>query len=217
MPLLFGLGGAAVLVTLGLWQLDRLDWKRGLIAEAGAMLAADPVPLPAKPDPDADRYRRVTATGTITGVEAHVLTSDPPHGVGFKVISAFVTDDGRRILIDRGFVPEADKLAPRPEAKATIAGSLMWPRETDFFTPDADKALNLWFARDVVAMSKALATEPVLVVLSEPAGEGAPRPLPVTANFRNDHRQYAITWFSLAVVWLGMTVYWILRIRRNQG
>lgn len=74
----------------------------------------------------------------------------------------------------------------------------------------------LWFARDVPALAGALGTEPVMVVAREVAGEAqGVVPVPVDASaIPNDHRQYAITWFSLAVVWAGMTVFFLWRIRR---
>ena len=112
--LALGLSGAAVLIWLGLWQVARLEWKRDIIANAGAMIAADPVPLAALLDPVADRYRAVSVIGSFTGEEAHVLTSTREKGPGYLVIAAYVTDEGRRILIDRGFVPETEKTTPRP-------------------------------------------------------------------------------------------------------
>ncbi len=214
-PLLFGLGGAAILIGLGVWQLQRLDWKREIIATAEAQMGAPAGPLPATANPDGDAYRHVAVAGTILPQELHVLTSQPPLGIGFKVIAAMETADGRRLMVDRGFVPEADKIAPRPPVEGTVTGILLWPKETDLFTPEPDTEGNMWFARDVDTMAKALGTEPLMIVETEPLGEAAPLPLPVTANFRNEHLQYALTWFALAVVWLGMTVYWVVRIRRE--
>jgi surfeit locus 1 family protein len=63
--LVLGLAGAAVLIGLGVWQMQRLTWKEGIIAGAEAMIAADPIPLPATLDPTGDRYRAVTVTGAL--------------------------------------------------------------------------------------------------------------------------------------------------------
>jgi surfeit locus 1 family protein len=62
--MIFGLGGAAILVSLGIWQMQRLAWKEAMIADIEARIAADPVPLPGTPDPETDNYLPVSVTGT---------------------------------------------------------------------------------------------------------------------------------------------------------
>lgn len=213
--LLVGLLGTGVLVSLGVWQMGRLEWKEGIIAEAEAMMAADPVALPAAPDPAVDRYRPVTVTGRFTGQEAHVLTSTRERGPGFLVIAAFETEGGRRILIDRGFVAEVDKGAARPGGVVLeVTGNLNWPDDMTSATPAPDEKRGIWFGRDVAAMSAALGTEPVMLVARSDTGEGV-WPMPATAAFKNDHWEYAVTWFSLAIVWAGMTAAFLWRIRRR--
>ena len=214
-PLVIGLVGAAILVSLGVWQLQRLAWKEALLAGIEARLHEPPMELPAKPDPVADRYAPVQVEGSFTGPEVHVLSANPEAGPGYRIVAAFRTADGRMILIDRGFVPEAQRDAARQVTAARITGTLFWPNETDSFTPAPDRTANIWFARDVPAMAAALETEPTFIVAREPTGDGI-KPVPVdTAGIPNDHRNYAITWFSLAFVWLGMTVLWLWRIRRQ--
>ncbi|NVK59690.1 MAG: SURF1 family protein, partial [Rhodobacteraceae bacterium] len=72
-------------------------------------------------------------------------------------------------------------------------------------------------ARDIGAMAETLGTEPLLVIARSVApGDPNIDPLPVdTGGIPNDHLQYAITWFSLAVVWLIMTAYYIARLRKT--
>ncbi len=215
LPLAFGLGGAAVLIWLGLWQLDRLEWKEAWIAQIDARIDGAPIALPATATPENDRYLRVRAEGLITDDELHLLSSIKGHGAGYRVVAAFETD-GRRVLLDRGFVPEADKDAPRAPVRASITGNLDWPRETDGFTPEADLNRNIWFARDVAKMAATLKTEPLLIVQrssDETAPEVLAQPI-ASAGIPNDHLQYAMTWFSLAAIWLGMTGLLLWRIRR---
>ncbi|NNU79729.1 SURF1 family protein [Halovulum dunhuangense] len=213
LPLVFGLGGAAILVTLAVWQFQRLEWKEGLIAAIEARIGDAPVPLPESPDPARDLYLPVTVEGTTGAAELHVLTSVRPEGPGYRVIAALETAEGRRVLLDRGFVPEAAKDDPRPPATLAVTGNLAWPNETDSFTPDPNLERNIWFARDVPAMAAALGTEPVLIV--QRSGQGWPRPQPVSVDLPNNHFQYAVTWSLLAVAWLAMTGYLLYRIRRN--
>jgi len=213
--LLLGLSGMGVLVGLGVWQMQRLAWKEAIIAKAEVRMAAEPVGLAASPDPVADRYLAVHVTGHFTGDEAHVLTSLREGGPGFLVIGAFETTDGRRILIDRGYVPEEEKTTPRPAHAAEVLGNLNWPDDVNSSTPPYDTTRAIWYGRDPVGMAALLQTEPLLIIARSDTGDGVlPQPV-TTAGFRNDHLNYAITWFSLAAVWAGMTVLLLSRIRRR--
>lgn len=216
--IVFGVAGFAVLAALGVWQVQRLSWKQGVLAEIDARVNAEPVALPASPDPQADRFLAVTATGTIPPGEIRVLVSRKMVGAGYRIIAPFVTDAGRRILIDRGFVPVAEGAAARVTGHMRIVGNLHWPDEIDAFTPDPDRGANIWFARDVAMLAGELGTEPVLVVARSRTDPGV-TPLPVdTAGIPNDHLAYAVTWFGLALVWGAMTGYFLWRSRaRNRS
>lgn len=215
-PLIFGIVGVAILVSLGSWQLRRLAWKTEILAEIAARLEAPPGPVPATTSPEADRYLHVRTSGEILPGEIHVYTSAPPRGVGYRVIVPLRLADGRSLLLDRGFVPIDEKDVPRHLGPITVEGNLDWPRETDsLFTAAPDLAKNIWFARDVPAMAAALGTEPLLLVTSASDDPAAPQPLPVTVNLPNDHLGYALTWFGLALVWAGMTLYLLWRIKRR--
>ncbi|MFW8594999.1 SURF1 family protein [Cribrihabitans neustonicus] len=216
--------GLAALLGLGGWQLQRKAWKEGILATIEARIAAEPAAgLPAALDPEADKYTPVRLTGQIGEEELHVLISFKEDGAGYRVISPFTLEDGRRILLDRGFIPAAAKDAARRAGPATVEANLHWPDETDSYTPAPDVDGNIWYARDAARMAAELGTEPVMAVLRSapqwqdaavPAGQGAPRPVPVsTAAIPNDHLQYAITWFSLAFIWAAMTLYFLRRSR----
>ena len=212
-PVLIGLLGMGVLCALGVWQVQRLAWKQGILAQIEARIGDDPVPLPDDPDPTRDRYLPVRATGTITGDEIDLLVSTRDTGAAWRIVAAFETDDGRRVLLDRGIVRYDDKDRPRPPVHVTVTGNLHWPDEADRFTPAPQLADNIWFARDVPAMAAALGTEPVMIVArttDEPVPTAVPLPVD-TSGIPNDHLGYAITWFGLAAVWAAMTGLWITR------
>lgn len=211
----FGLFGVAVLLGLGTWQVQRMYEKRGQIEAVVNGLGVAPGPVPAEPDPVRDKYLPVTASGTFTGETLYVLSGKPQIGAGVEVISVLLTADGRRILVDRGFLAEKDKARVLTVTRAEVRGNLLWPQETDSFTPRPDAATGLWFARDVPAMAAHLGTEPTLIVAREPTGDGIEaRPLD-TSTIPNNHWGYAITWFSLAGVWALMTGALVWRIRRR--
>lgn len=215
MPILFGVLGAAVLMSLGFWQLQRLEQKLAIVARIEERMADRPVALPDDVSEVADKYRRVLVSGVIGSPELHVLTSIVGLGPGFEVIAPLQLADGRRILLDRGFIVETEKNLTREIGPVEVSGSLHWPQETDSYTPDPNLKRNIWFARDVEKMAAALGTEPVLVVVAESSLRDGPRPRPVTVNIPNRHLEYVITWFLLAVVWIGMTGYLLWRIKRR--
>ncbi len=213
-PLIFGLLGTAVLIWLGVWQLQRLAWKEGVLAQIETRITANPVALP-QTVTDADRWLPVAATGRIGPEFLRVLVSRKQFGAGYRVISAFETGDGRRILLDRGFVA-LDTPIPAGGA-AQVVGNVHLPDDRTSATPANDEAKNIWFARDIARMAAVLQTEPLLVVARslDPAEPGV-TPLPVdTATIPNDHFGYALQWFGLAVVWTAMTGYLLFRNRRT--
>lgn len=212
--LIFGAGGIAILLSLGFWQVQRLAWKTDILNEIDARIVAAPVDLPVEPDPAKDRYLPVVVDGSLTGQELHVLFSLKGKGPGYRVISV-LESDGRRVLVDRGYIPTDQKETARPAGRVTVTGNLYWPEEVDKYTPAPDATRQIWFARDVPAMAEQLGTEPVLIVARE-ATDALVEPVPVdSATIPNDHLQYAITWFLLAAVWLGMTGFLLWRIRQR--
>lgn len=215
-PLLFGLIGTAILLWLGLWQVQRMGEKNAIIAQISARIDRPPVPLPENPDPAADKYLAVQVTGVLGEREIHVLVGRGLSGAGYRVITTLDTGT-RRVLLERGVVPAEAKDAPRPGGwRITVTGNLHWPREVDGFTPEPDLKANIWFARDVPAMAEALGAEPVLIVARSDTGDGVePRPVSPT-DLRNVHLEYAITWFLLAIAWMGMTAYLLWRIKRRE-
>lgn len=217
-PILMGVLGVAVLAGLGLWQVGRLEQKEALLARIESRIAAEPVGLPASPGPAADQYLPVTVTGALGGEELHVLTSLKGEGPGYRVVSA-VTAGDRRVLVDLGFVPEEAKDAARMAERVTVRGNLLWPQESDAWTPAPDAERGIWFARDTGRMAEALGTEPVLVVAREIEGARLGTvPVPVdTAGVPNDHRGYAITWFGLAAVWAVMSLVLVRRVGRGRA
>jgi len=213
--IVIGIGGAAVLLSLGFWQMQRLEWKLNAIADIDARIATAPVALPVSPDPVSDSYLPVEASGSIDPAYLRVLVSQKDIGAGYRIISALDTG-ARRVLLDRGFVTVDRKDIPEPAGPVTVQGNLQWPQEIDSFTPAPDTQKNIWFARDVAVMAQTLGTEPILVVAKQTSFNDAPiTPLPVdTSAIPNDHLQYAITWFSLAAIWIMMSAAFILRARR---
>ncbi len=211
-PIVLGLGGIALLVSLGNWQVARMQWKNALLADINARLVGEAIPVPAAPTPEADKYRPVTAKGQFTGETLYVISGMKDIGAGVQVISVLASDDGRRLLVDRGFLPDQDKSKPLTTTDITVTGNLHWPEEVTTSTPPPDSKTGLWFARDVPAMAATLGTENLLIVASRDTGDAITPRRVDTSAIPNDHWGYAITWFSLALVWAVMTLALIWRI-----
>jgi surfeit locus 1 family protein len=163
----------------------------------------------------AHQYQPVIATGELGAEYIRVLVSQKQVGAGYRIISPLTVGD-RRVLVDRGFILVEDPLPALPTGPVTFTGNLLWPAEMDSFIPAPDLGKNIWFARDLPAMAAALNTEPVLIVARQGPDGGTITPLPIDgAGIPNDHLNYAITWYSLAIVWLGMTGFLLWRIRRQ--
>ena len=216
-PLIFGVVGCAILFSLGNWQLNRHAWKQDIIAQIEARIDEPPTVLPAKPDPIRDQFQPVMVQGEYDGRDLFVLISLPNIGPVHRLISALETTDGRRILIDRGWIPTNHLMKNDPTQSVEIQGNLHWPDEVDRWTPAPDRETGVWFARDVDAMARELDTERLMVVartVRAPAPITVPLPVTTTA-IANSHLGYALQWFGLAIVWAGMTAFLIWRIHRR--
>lgn len=211
-PTLATLAGLAILLSLGTWQLQRMAWKREIIAHAEAQLAAPAQPLPAG-DLSALDYRRVSAAGSYLHHLAFAFGFSAENGrPGGRLITPFRLSDGRTILVDRGWIPE-DLLPPnvpdglQPNGTVALEGIARWRDDAKrgWLVPDDTPALRRWYNWDIPAMAEALgiAIEPLLLVLERSEGPAElPNAKPVSIDFPNDHLNYAITWYGLALVLL---------------
>ncbi len=215
-PVLMGIVGVAVLMSLGFWQLRRMEEKRVYLDEIEARIGNAAIPLPAVSEEGPHKFQAVFAEGAFTGEYLEVLAGQTGASPGVLLIEAFVLPDGRRIMVQRGFVEEEARGVPRAPVAAKVEGNLHWPDDTNSFTPPPDLKTGLWFARDVPAMAAKLKTEPTLIVASQATGDGI-APLPVdSSGIPNDHWGYAIQWFLLAATWAGMTLFLLWRIRTRK-
>lgn len=210
-PLVFMIGAVLLLTSLGVWQVERLQWKKTLIAQVEQVQHAPALgTLPQALD--GLDYHNVALTGTflydkamhMIGVPHSQLPQD--NGPGFLVLTPFrLEDDGRIILVNRGFAP-LNKEA-RPEGVQTVTGILRPTRGKRLFSPSNQPQKNVWFYEDVPAMAQytGLQLTPLMVEATGKAQKGVwPIPSDGSISLRNDHLGYVITWFSLAIIALVM-------------
>ncbi|MEJ8474249.1 SURF1 family protein [Roseibium algae] len=213
----------AVFVSLGVWQVERLSWKRDLIARVDARIHAPATPIP---EPDQwpkltaknDAYKHVSATGRLQNDKESLVYTSTLLGPGYWVLTPLIREDGTAILVNRGYVP-LDHKDPetRPEAPVsklvTITGLLRLNEPDGTFLRSNVPDQNRWYSRDVRAMAKAhgiLTVAPFFIDAdASPAVTSAPRVSPLgelpiggltVVKFPNSHLSYAITWFTLALL-----------------
>jgi surfeit locus 1 family protein len=221
------LAALVVLVGLGTWQLERKAWKDGLIAELDAKLSTPPTDLPAREQwprlaPQRDEFRRVAfAAEFLPGEEALVYSAGSSlrpdvSGPGYFVFAPARLIGGSILLVNRGFVPEG-RQDPRtrtpPSGVVDIVGVMRWPEPRGSFTPRDEPAKGLWFVRDPAAMAAAKnwgGVAPFYVDQEAPqTAGGLPKTGPLKANLPNNHLQYAVTWYGLALaILLAAAFFW---------
>jgi cytochrome oxidase assembly protein ShyY1 len=214
----------AIFIGLGVWQLQRRVEKHALIVALTERLAAAPAPLPdaaqwLKLDPARDEFRRVSFTGTyIRAPDAMVYSAgsavrEDVSGPGTWAFLPARLAGGETVVINTGFVENTmqdREVEDRAVAKlvtgqpVTLTGYLRFPEQAGLLTPAENREKRLWFVRDHTAMASQLGWGNVAsfyIDLETPVpANGVPKPGPLTVHLRDEHMQYAITWFSLAVV-----------------
>ncbi len=227
-PSLAAVAAFAVLLSLGLWQLDRKAWKEGLIATIEQRLSAPPVALPAPPTwprltAAEDEFLRVAVTAEfLNDREALVYTSgsslrEGTSGPGYWVFTPARLAGGAVVMVNRGFVPEGKQdRAARPNGEVAgpinMVGVLRWPEPPGVFTPAGDPVRNIWFSRDssAIASAKGVSVAPFYLELESPdAPGGLPRAGRLHPTLPNNHFGYALTWLGLACVLVGVYGTWL--------
>ena len=217
-----------ILIGLGVWQLQRLTWKEGVLARVAALQAAPARPL--------EKVLRIG--GNLDFVRVNFDCPDLERrpllrlfavrdGVaGYRLITACPITGGlySSVLVDRGFTPQEGAQAAMQPGRAVlppggVTGILRQGDRPTFVTPANRPAENLWYSRDVVAMARQLhvmSPAPLYLMIEKPAPAGpGPVPAPIPANIPNRHLEYALTWFGLAAALIGVYAAMLLRRRRN--
>jgi cytochrome oxidase assembly protein ShyY1 len=236
---LFTLAMVATCIGLGIWQLQRRVEKHALISALTERLAAKPVPLPPASQwssltPRRDEFRRVELTATYASrPDAMVYASgsavrDDISGPGTWTFIPAKLTGGETIVIDAGFVQNTMQDRAQQDRAVTrlttgkpvdLIGYIRFPESAGFLTPPADADKRLWFARDHLGMAQALGwgeVAPFYIDLESPASpNGIPKPGPLQVHLKDDHLQYAITWFALAGVVVAAFGVWLVGQKRT--
>lgn len=214
-----------ILLGLGTWQMDRLFWKQGLIDQRHAQAELPPIPVPVDTAVDPDMaFRAAFAEGRyLNDQEKYLMARTRRGNVGFQLVTPLEQEDGRIILVNRGWVPQ-DYRDPetRPESliegPVQVSGVLRLPREKHWAQPENDALRNQWFYVDVDHMAEDSGAELASPYYLELDDSEVPGGLPIGGQAKvelpNNHLQYAITWYSLA---LTLIVMFVLYHRRPSG
>lgn len=209
--LLLGLLTVAGLTALGLWQVQRLAWKRDLIAQVDARVHAAPVGLAALTGmPPAElAYRRVRVTGRFDHAAATRVRAVTRLGEGYWLLTPLQTRDGQTVLVNRGFVrprwhDAAAAVAGIRRTESTVTGLVRISEPDGGFLRRNDPAAERWYSRDVAAIARARGLGDVAPYFIDAEAGPDSGAFPVggltVVRFRNAHLVYALTWFSLAAM-----------------
>jgi len=235
------LGVAVVLVTLlwlGVWQVQRLGWKRDLIARVERRLTADPVAAPgpaswpglSRPE---DEYRRLRVRGQFVHELETLVHASTEFGSGYWVMTPLRCDDGFWLWVNRGFVPaeqreRAGRAASEPRGPQDVRGLLRLTEPKGSVLQSNQAVQGRWYSRDVQALAdtRRLGTPawpgpvaPYFVdAVAEPATPSAwPRAGLTVVSFPNHHLAYALTWFALAALLAGTVGHLLRSSARRRG
>lgn len=220
----------AILLSLGTWQVLRLQWKEDLLARMEARLTTAPVSHAdiekeaATSDID---YAPVTLSGRFDNAQEQYFFATNEGRVGYYVYTPLILADGRSVFVNRGFVPielmqPATRKAGQIEGDVTITGlaRAKLPGKPSWAVPENEPAKRLFFWKDLDAMAANAAIPPDRILpFFVDAGEapnpgGWPRGGVTQLDLPNNHLSYALTWYGLAVV---LVVVSVLAFRRKPG
>ena len=224
-PTLFTIPALAALIALGTWQVHRLAWKQDLIDKLHSRSVGAAVAPPGEgADLGAFEFQRVRITGTFRHDRELYLIGRALDGApGLHILTPLDPGDGSTaVLVDRGWVPfEGRDPAVRPQGQVTgtvtVNGIVRLQKGKGWFVPDNDPVKNAWYFVDVPAMAKAagVALRPGYYIVADDAGlpGGFPKGGQWRLDLRNDHLQYAITWYCLAIALL--VIYIVYHCRKD--
>ena len=187
-----------LLLSLGFWQLYRLNWKLNLINEIENSLKKDPVDLLKN---EKKNYLRIKTSGEIDfDKQIYLYNLNEIGKPGFEVINPIVIDN-QNYLINRGWIKFDQKNKPEINSfnQQNIIGTLKLQSKASSFKPENDLKKNYWFTlnRDDIFTFTGKRFSNYIIYLN--GDYESPKPKEITANISNNHKKYAITWFSMAI------------------
>jgi len=187
-----------ILISLGFWQLYRLNWKLNLLVEIENSLKNDPIELSAV---DIKNFIRVKTSGEINfDKQIYLYNLNESGKPGFEVINPIIIDSNN-YLINRGWIPfdQKDQSKINLINEDKIIGTLKLQTKASIFKPENDIENNYWFTlnRDDIFKYTGKNFSDYIIYLN--GDYKIPKPKVITANISNNHKKYAITWFSMAI------------------
>jgi surfeit locus 1 family protein len=187
-----------VLLSLGSWQLYRLNWKLNLLSEIENSLKNDPVELSKV---DKKNYLRIKTSGIVDfNKQIYLYNLNESGKPGFEVINPIIINN-ENYLINRGWIPFNKKDKPEVNLinESNIVGTLKLQHEASTFKPDNDINKNYWFTLNREDIFKYTGKKFSDYIIYLNGDYKLPKPKVITANISNNHKKYAITWFSMAI------------------
>ena len=195
-----------VFIALGTWQIIRLNWKNNLILEIENSLKNPPVQLSQS---NQQNYLKIKTSGRVDFEKQIYLYNLNESGTpGFEVLNPILINE-ENYLLNRGWIPFEKKDTPEINIfdQKNIVGTLKIQGRKNIFKPDNDIEENYWFSLNREDISKFTGKEFSKYIIYLDGNYQFPKPKKITANISNNHKKYAITWFSLAISILLLYLY----------
>ena len=195
-----------VFVGLGTWQIIRLNWKNNLILEIENSLKNPPVELT---QTKKENFLKIKTSGSIDfDKQIYLYNLNDSGAPGFEVINPITIGD-ENYLINRGWIPFEKKGTEEINIfdQENIIGTLKLQGRKNIFKPDNDLVENYWFSLNREDIIKFTGKNFSKYIIYLDGNYQLPRPKKITANISNNHKKYAMTWFSLAISILLLYLY----------
>jgi surfeit locus 1 family protein len=214
------IGAFFILVGLGTWQLHRLAWKEGLIAERQTKMDLPPLIISSLLTSKPQKFRRVEIRGKFLNKKNVFIGPRSYQGrPGWHVVTPLELSSGFRVLVDRGWVPGLSKGVALKKiipqfGNTRVVGIIGGPRRLGYFELENVPEKNQWFRIEPTAMAQKLGLKRVVAYWITAVAPLKPRGFPIGGVGNqlpnNNHLSYALTWFFMAfgLVLLSIAYWW---------
>ena len=215
-PTVFALPALIILLALGTWQVQRLEWKNQLIDDFETRATADTIELPVGAVAPDMEFRRLSLTGSFDHSKEVFMTARTYEGnAGFHIVTPFTLTDGRIVLINRGWVSESYREQEKRkftlvEGEVTVAAILRFPGKKGYFVPENEPENGFWFTLvpEQIVAHLGLQGRAESAIYAAALRTSDTIELPIAArtetNLRNSHLGYAVTWYGIACALIGV-------------
>ena len=204
-PHVFALFAFCFMFSLGVWQMQRLEWKTQLIAKIDKGLNSAPITLTSYQGIANNEYKLLQVEGEfLTDKDQELLNRTFNGKPGVHILSPIKTKDGNVVIVNRGWVP-VDEKYDKPVGVQVVTGIVRSTQKDNWIALKNEVGKGFWYWVELDKIYQSVDAKPqdfYLDLVSETPNKTYPYALPKKIELYNEHLTYAITWFSLSLALL---------------